>query len=79
MYIYIYLFLCVSKGNVFLYNASFRTCSPAQILEQRGCLLRPRWNQTREIGRAISGEWINMGVAENSVPLNPMVNDPYPY
>ena len=22
---------------------------------------------------------INMGVSENSVPLNPMVNDPYPY
>ena len=23
--------------------------------------------------------WIHMGVSENSVPLNPMVNDHYPY
>ena len=22
---------------------------------------------------------LGMGVSENSVPLNPMVNDPYPY
>jgi len=24
-------------------------------------------------------KWLKMGVSENSVPLNPMVNDHYPY
>ena len=23
--------------------------------------------------------WVKMGVSENSVPLNPLVNDHYPY
>ena len=39
------------------------------------CLRQPSWNC---LGQSASSE-PEMGVSENSVPLNPMVNDHYPY
>ena len=38
---------------------------------------------SQEVGRSLDefggSTWFDMGLSENSVPLNPMVNDHYPY
>jgi len=35
--------------------------------------------ESHELYESQVGLFCNMGVSENSVPLNPMVNDHYPY
>ena len=61
--------------------------SPHKAVRQHGAKLLPA---TRELERMPSGQagfqtsnfqiWCkHMGVSENSIPLNPMVNDHYPY
>ena len=54
-----------------------RLCYPLVILHNYGkspCLMGKS-----TIPMAIFNSYFDIGVSENSVPLNPMVNDHYPY
>ena len=79
IYIYTYIYIYINKG-IYKQLERLLTSSMFSSVQPLGKNRQPK-KKAVVVGSSCSGDeiYIYMGVSENSVPLNPLVNDHYPY